>query len=274
MTANSEILSPPIGGAAGLYLAGDDHLRVTSFNSAASVRLSIVGRQLLATGRVVSSADAHTPNTDRTAASSLLTMAEGWLQSVSVFASGGTPRDGQCFVLVEIVRGRTGAVTPLGLLVSGYVTDTQPLGWPGTPIRRSAQPPGAVRAVTGTDPAAGVEISETVPTNARWRLLSLLAALVTDATVANREAALVVDDGTNNQVRAPAGVNHAASLTRTYNFHPWANRFTIAQDATITPPIPDLWLPGGFRIQTITTNLQAGDNWGAPQLLIEELIED
>ena len=47
---------------------------------------------------------------------------------------------------------------------------------------------GYIRTVTGTDPAAGAEVSETVPTNAFWRLRMFSAVLVADANAANRVA--------------------------------------------------------------------------------------
>jgi hypothetical protein len=30
---------------------------------------------------------------------------------------------------------------------------------------------------------------------------------------------------------------------------------------------------GGHRFRTVTNNLDAGDNWGAPQYLVEETLE-
>lgn len=128
-----------------------------------------------------------------------------------------------------------------------------------------------IRSVAGTNPAAGAEITETVPADARWRLLSLSAALVTNATVANREAALVLDDGTSITLRSPTRQNQAASLTRNYSWFDGATLTTPVTDPAFTAPIAGPLLAPAHRIRTVTTNLQAGDDWSAPQFLIQEM---
>ena len=269
------ILRPmPLVTARAFYFTGEDHLRVTVFNGATGVILAVRGRFLRDAGRVEVFDEKITPATDRTLSAANFPRGEGYLIDLEVFATAGTPRKGDCFVIVLVVRGLTGAVVALSKVTSGYVTDTTPLTWPSDPATMSPDGRGRIRVVTGADPAAGAEPSETVPTNARWRLLSWTATLVTAVAVANREPELVFDDGANVFMRAPSGQNQLASLTRIYSVYPFANRFTIATDPTITIPIPDVYLMGGFRVRTITGGLQAADDWGAPQMLIEEWIED
>lgn len=267
-------LLSPLGLPSPCYFDGTDHLRLTTFNAAAGVTLAVEGRFLRKEGQVTDLVERHVPNTDRTSASSTFPVGEGWLLNVHVRATAGTPRRGQCFVLLEIVRGVTGAVQPVAVLLQGYVTDTARRGWPGSPLELSAEGPGVLRSVTGTDPAANTEISETVPTNARWRLYAVAATLVTDANVANREVALVLDDGATVLARVPSGFSHTASLTKLYSFFRGGLVQTVAQDLTRIMAIPWVDLQGGSRLRTITTNLQATDNYGAPQLLVEEWIED
>ena len=139
---------------------------------------------------------------------------------------------------------------------------------------RSIDGPGVLRSITGTNPAADVEISETVPTNARWRVLAIQFSLVTDANAANREVALTLDDGTTVFARVPSGFTHVASTTIVYSSFHHAPRFTVAQDTTKNFPLPRVDLQGSFRLATVTTARQATDNYGAPQLLVEEWIED
>lgn len=130
--------------------------------------------------------------------------------------------------------------------------------------------PGTIRSITGTDPAAGAEISETVPADARWRLMGVGLTLVTDATAANREVRLVIDDGTTIIAEIPAGVTQVASETRRYSFGAGFPRGAGAQSLNVIAPLPPVVLGAGYRVRTLTTNLQAGDNYGAPQLLVEE----
>lgn len=125
-------------------------------------------------------------------------------------------------------------------------------------------------SLAGTNPAVGAEISDTVPANARWRPLAMSYSFVTSATVANRETAVTFDDGTTVYSREPSRATQAASLTRQYALSPMNVFGTVAQDTTITVPLPDVWLPAGHRIRTATTALQAGDDYSAPQYLVQE----
>jgi hypothetical protein len=266
--------TPSLAPASAHYLRGEDNLRLTSFNSLTAVELALDGLLLDPAGRIVSFSQRQVPNTDRTSASTVFRAGEGWLLSLQVRASAAAPRVGQCFVIVEVVRGLLGGVTPLTTLLQGYVTDTSRRAWPASPIRSSAEGPGVIRAIVGTDPGAGVESTETVPTNARWRLLAHAITLVTAVAAANREVSLVLDDGTNVFLKSVSGFTQTASLTHNYFAFHHGSRNTVAQDLSHTYPIPRVELMGGYRIRTFTTNLQAADNLGAPTLLVEEWIED
>jgi hypothetical protein len=267
-------LIPYLAGSNSFFLTGEESLRVRSFNSAAGVTLALEGRLLQPTGEIVPVSGPMATTADRTIQTATHALGAGWLLHVSVRASAGSPRVGQCYVVVEIVRGQTGAFQTLGAILEGYVTDTTPLVWPGTLCQSSADGPGVIRSIAGSDPAAGAEFSETVPTNARWRLLGVDVPLVTDATAANREAVLTIDDGAAVVAEIAAGTAQAASLTRRYSFARGVQRGGPAASTIINAPIPDAMLMGGYRVRSVTTNLQAGDNYGAPQLWVEEWIED
>lgn len=273
-TAKVWIPGAELAGLGGVYVRGDDQIRVTSFNAAAGVTLAIEGRFLGADGYPQIFGERHVPNTDRSAASSTFSIGEGFLLNLMVRASGGSPRRGQCFVLLELVRGRGATVAPMMCLLQGYATDTSRLFWPGSAGADSGSGPGFIRSIVGTDPAAGAEISETVPTNARWRLIAFTAVLVSDATVAARQPVVTFDDGANVFYRAGSNATQAASLSGRWTAAAVGSMgATTGADQNI--PTPDtLMLPGGARIRTSTTNLQAGDNWGAPMLHVEEWIED
>lgn len=131
---------------------------------------------------------------------------------------------------------------------------------------------GRIRSITGTDPAANAEITETVPDRRRWRFLSFRASLLTDANVASRRVFLVFNDGSTDLIYFPASANQAASLFLTHNFSPttYSPGLVIADYISCAP---SLILPAGFVIKTVTANIQAADNWGAPQLLVEEWID-
>lgn len=256
------------------FFDGADRLRLTTFGSVASVVLTLEGRRLTVTGDVVPFVETHTPTSDRTSATSLYHLGAGFLLNVQIRASTGAPRIGQVWAILEVVRGLGTAVQSLALLYQGYITDTARVGWPTSRSRSSVDGPGVLRSITGTDPAANTEISETVPTNARWRPLAIQFDLVTGITGAVQEVSLALDDGTTVFARVPQGTVQDVSLTRTYVFAHHLPRNTLSQVAVFNAPLPRVDLQGGHRLRTITANLGADDNYGAPQLLVEEWIED
>lgn len=129
---------------------------------------------------------------------------------------------------------------------------------------------GAIRSVSGRDPAAGAEISITVPAGAVWRVLGLRFELVTDATAADRQVDLLIDDGANTLLRIEPPAVQAASLTRGYNCGPGLPARTVLTSQFLMPLPVDTLLAGEWRIRTVTANLQAADNFGAVYLWVEE----
>lgn len=263
-----------VSGISGFYFTGADAIRVTSYNTAAGAVVTASGR-FLALERI-EPADfhcPHTPNTDRTAASTEYALGEGWLQSVSVVASSGAPVLGQTFVRVDVIRGRGASASVVATLLQGFVTAGQRLAWPGSTLVDSLTGPGRIRSITGTDPAAGAEMSETVPAGARWRLLHLNITLLTDATVSNREVRVILDDGTAQYFESGATAVIAASSSVAITL--WRGSFLPSLSSTVRGlNAPEyMMLLAGHRIRTETSNLQAADNYAAPQLLVEEWLE-
>ena len=258
----------------GPYLRMDEDLRITSYNALASVVLSVRARMYEADGRVTDSIDSHTPNTNRTAATSIVRTAEGWLLGGEVFVSSAAPLLGQTFVVVEVVRGESTAAIATQLLAAGYVTAKQPLLFPQTVPSSSLDGGGALRSIAGTTPGAGAEISETVPTGARWKLLAFAAQLVTSAAAANRVPALFVDDGATVLYRAPVNVNEVASSTWQNSWIPVGSFNQTASGNVVREVLPvELFLGAGYRLRTVTTAIQAADQWSAVQYLVREWIE-
>lgn len=132
---------------------------------------------------------------------------------------------------------------------------------------------GVLKVVTGTDPAAGVEITQTVPAGKAWELIAVRFTLVTDATAANRDVALLLDDGTTvfTKLNRPGSI--IASKTYDLNF---VTDFGFAGQenglaTSSTRPMPSgIILGPGYRVRTSTDSIQAGDNYGAPALYVAE----
>jgi hypothetical protein len=157
-------------------------------------------------------------------------------------------------------------------LLADYVTGNARLGWPGGQIRSSVEGPGLIRIITGTDPALGSEIYETVPTGALWSVLMVSALLHTSATAGNRFPRIAIGDATGVVWRGEPNAGQAASLNYTYN----AGTSTVR--ATAVSSSPPWMFPGRVLlsaegiISTITAGLLADDNWDAPLYSVEEWI--
>ena len=125
-----------------------------------------------------------------------------------------------------------------------------------------------VTTSTGANPAAGAEVSVTVPTGEIWRLLSVRLTLVTSATAATRRVILLADNGAATIWAAPAGNTQAASLTNNYSFTSGLSGNLSGTAEFAVGVGEDLWLPSGYRIRTNTENIQTGDDYAAPVLHI------
>ena len=126
--------------------------------------------------------------------------------------------------------------------------------------------------MTGTDPAANVEVNQVVAENLA-DLWFFKVTLVTDATVATRTVTFQIQDGSGNVLFSRVSpATQAASLTRNYFFY----RDLAVEDGAFDgsgniklrlPPMP---LKTGYKVVTSTANRQSGDNFGAPLYLTAE----
>src|SRR4051812_40892275 len=243
-TARAALLDAP-----GLYLTGEDHLRLTTFGGVAGATVVLEGRLVTIDGRVVPLAETHTPNSNYTSKANTFALAEGVLTNVQLRASSASLLGGGVFAVLEVVRGLTANAQALATLLQGYVTTNARLAWPGSPIGGPTTGAGRIRAIVGTDPAAGVEVSETVPAGARWKLLSFRARLVTSAAVANRFPALVIDDGANILTEQYDNTTVVASTTRTYQAGVYGMSGAISGAFGNLALPENLVLAAGFRIR-------------------------
>lgn len=278
-----EVLSPPalplfrregLQPPSDLYVDRDDAIFLTSYNSATSITIHARGTILRPDGRVVPFQVEQSPATDRTATTTVQELGEGFLLSCSVFLGSGSAKRGQCYMQLGIARGLGAARFPHRILTQGYIGTAVNLTWPGNRLEQPTEGVGFNRAIVGTNPAANVEILETVPTGARWKFYALRAVLATDANVANRRPSVVIDDGTNIFAVTYHPLTAPASSSVSFD---WAQGMRIATTVRSSDDITGLpialTISGGYRIRTATENLQAGDDWAAPTYMVEEWIE-
>ena len=256
------------------FVSPDTRLVVRSWNSLSGLVLTVVGRLLDADGKLSTFEFGHTPNTDRSKAESTYTLTTGRLIDVAVTPKSGSPYRGHCYVTLGLARRTAPTTEYYQDLAKGYITAAGGLIWPGGPYLDSVEGPGLLRSITGTDPAAGSEISETVPTNARWRLLTLRVLFTTSATAGDRWPDLYINEGTSTLMTFRRASAQTASATATYVLtpHGYAPLDLGGLECIAIPP--NCLLLQGWQIRSNTCGMQAGDDWGAPQMEVEEWIEE
>jgi hypothetical protein len=256
-----------------LYVSSDDVLLVQVNNTnATSPTVNIGIRFLSPDGQLMPQLETIVPSSSGAVNTKQIPMQEGFLLGLVVSSPLALMR-GECFVSVYIVRGfGLGSQATFHKLSQGYVTIFDSLAWPGGAMESSTSGQGNLRSITGTAVGAGVDISEVVPGGRRWRLLTFRAQLTASAAVANRAPSFQISESIVRPLYAIDPLQaQTASQAFVYN---WArgigNRFANVGNVNQNAPIPDMLLFAGNTIKTVTANLQAGDQWGTPQYLVEE----
>jgi hypothetical protein len=269
ITFKTDVVSPPNT----IYFSDKDRLNL---NWRANISTGIIQyylRILKPDGTIAEINGQQSTLTAYTGQSVQIPATEGFLISATLEANNfGVV--GCAAVSITITRIGFTAADNIAVLLRGLLVVGQVLTFPYGIQRSALEGPGLLRAVSGTDPAAGAEINELVPSQARWRLMGLTAVLVTDATVAARVPTLSFDQSGFVFARFVTPLNQAASLSRT---HAWVAGGFDTQDgfATFQHTLDSsILLRSGQNIRTVTGNLQAGDNWAAPTYYIQEWIED
>lgn len=266
----------PLSIFAGAYYSdGGESLLLSVNNAATGVTLKLAGRTIAFGESRVSPFEMNlVPATDRSTSTVRVILPAGWLLSAVVTVTAGTPLVGQCFTRLSIVHGVSTVGPELWTVAADYVTAKQPVTWPGRPIQSSLDGGGALRSIAGTTPGAGAEVSEAVPTGARWEPISFHARLVTAVAVANRFPRLVLDDGG----AIPYGEYHpppTAQVASTTAAYSWGEGVPAqVGQVNYQAPLPvGLRAGAAHRLRTITTGIQAADQWDQVQYLVRETIE-
>jgi len=253
---------------------GEESLRVTVTNSLGGVIVAVAYRFITREGNIIANTQTMIPASDRTSTSTEFALGNGYLLNLTVYAATGSPRRGQTFVRVQIIRGRDTSATVLGSIVQGYVTGNQDRAWPGSPLEGALEGDGYWRLVVGTTPAPGAEVFETVPTGARWELCGLETQLTSNAAAVTRIPNFVVASNAGFHVRVPPAGTSPANELRYYHWYAGLARVLSADADIIVSDLPAaLILLAGHTLGTATSNLQAGDSFSAPRFIVREWLE-
>lgn len=132
---------------------------------------------------------------------------------------------------------------------------------------------GLIKVVTGTDPAANTEWSQTVTTGKAWKLKGVFATMVQGATQTPWPV-LTISDGSAVFMRIHGNTAaQGAGTTVAYN---WLDAGVPVASVggtalTAVAPLPrDLLLPAGFIIASLTGGMGANSDWGAPKFYVVE----
>lgn len=261
-------VSPPANG----YLYPGSGFIVRTLNAISGLVLQLSYMVLLPEGRLVQNVHQLTTNGTRAGQSLIIALPEGFLVQLTVRCINNFVPN-RIFVQVGIITSLLSATTNVQVICQGYLNNFSWLWWPGGANASSTEGAGAINSVTGTLPSAGAEISETVPTGAIWQLKAFTFKLTTSATVANRIPHLIIDDGTNVLLDAPAPSTAGASGTTRYVTGDNAIAAAVLDSTMWLQSVAALRLLPGYRIRTLTTSLQAADQYTAPQYLVTEWLE-
>lgn len=247
-----------------LFLRAEDYLAFTIFTNSSPITLQLTFRFMLPDGQIKVGSQVFT--TSGAINSFNFPLGECWLLSFALVRQTPTGQNVIAFVQCSIIRDQfTGSGQNLyGIVWQGFIQVTTGNGWPGTPSKEITDGPGNIRTIVGTVPAAGADISETVPLFRRWILLTIQAALTTSAAVANRNPLWQIDDGVNIVFTSVSFQNQAASLVIRYQgFNNLQTAAALNGNFPLNLPIP-FPVRGGYHLKTSTVNLQAADQWTAP----------
>jgi len=128
------------------------------------------------------------------------------------------------------------------------------------------------RPVEADPPAAGSDLTVTVPGSAWWLLLTAEFVLTASAVVGARRTKFQIAVG-GVRVYTTARVA-AQAATEDWRFalaDTGEGTFDANSPRTVQVTIPRLWLPPGSTITSVTNGLLAGDQWGPLSLYVAEV---
>jgi hypothetical protein len=257
-----------------LYLQPEDSLffGVYSPTFAGPFTLTLTIRWLRPDGEIVSVK--RTLNCALGLTSLTFTLGEGFMLSATVANPNPIMKSpGTVWVELYVIRNTPETPPFLWALINDYITNLHSPSWPFGRITSPQEGPGRVRSITGTTPALGAEISEVVPFDVRWSLQAFRISLLTSAVAGNRNIKFIIDDGVNVLFQCDGNLTVTASQSaQTTLSNTGFINAAVAINTGLAPLAP-MFLGAGFRIRTLTQGKDAGDQYSAPQYLVQEWID-
>jgi hypothetical protein len=201
------------------------------------------------------------------------TLGEGFLLSANISPITALPLDpGTFYVNLLIERDTPEGGFYMWVLIADYMDGYHYPTWPFGRQIFSHEGPGSIRSIVGTTPGAGAEVSETVPSNVRWELIAFRISLVTSAVVATRKPSFTIDDGLNVLLQSDSNAAIAASNNGQATLANVGFANPIVTNAACLAPCPPIMLFAGFRIRTVTSSIDVGDQYASPKYLVRQWV--
>jgi hypothetical protein len=256
-----------------IYLSPQDSLFFQA-NSQVSAGVFISYRILRADGTVIENdVELTVTPTGAVGNSTIEPPSEGFLLSIGAVSTN--PARGQVFLQAYLVtvNATDTLFAPGHMLMQGYVSSTEWLGFPQSPLQSNLGGRGSLQTALFTAGAAGSNLTGTIPASVHWRLISITAQLVTDATAGNRTVFLeILDPGGFVPMDLVQAAQQAPSTTRQYT---WAIGCPAqATGSFLSTGIPDgLYLPASWQVKLVGVS-GAGDQWGNARALVEQWVTE
>lgn len=134
---------------------------------------------------------------------------------------------------------------------------------------------GDYREMLVPSPAAGAEWSFTLPSGYWWLLALGRAVLTTSAAVATRASGLQIANGDGTRFYATnPGATVAATLAQEVSYSAGGPQGPAGAAAVATIDVPEVILPGGWRVGSLTQALDVADQYSGVRLYLLQLYDD
>jgi hypothetical protein len=185
---------------------------------------------------------------------------------VSVLDETLNQQQGTCFASLSLTANGENIYR----LATGFVYEAKGISYPQTANEDFGTTYGQVVTVQTTNPAAGAELSITVPDGQTWQVLAIRFQLVAAAAAASRRVHILYSISDGDSYEFYSNTDQIINETKNYN----CMHFGSIQDETDSNEIQinlpnDIYLRAQDTIGTRTINLQAGDNFGIASILIK-----
>lgn len=259
----------------GTYVTADDSVELFVRNS--NTNLTAVTAQLRIlrpNGTImVQQMVMNNPSTARGGNVLIQPLFEGFLLAAIVGPPAVQNSRGQTYVQLFIIRGAVAGTLFSEMLCEDYLTSGLQPSWPGSRFSAATEGAGFITTYRSAVPVAGQDPTMTQPAFTRWRLLSVWGHLTTSAVVGNRAPTLIISAGGVTLLSLPAV---AVIPANTGNDFSWAAGLPLMpalfnQQATALPT--DFQVSENGTIATTTNGVQAGDQWTALAVQVEEWID-